>query len=159
MASRARIDGPGRVPADGSAPGTLTIAGDIDAPLTLTPADLKSFPRTKVALREDDTTSVYEGVLLDEILKRAGAPVGRELRGNATAAYVIASATDGYQVVFSLAELDPGFTANGVVVADTVDGMPLYPHQGPLRIVAPKDFRSARSIRGLERLDVVRLRK
>ena len=73
--------------------------------------------------------------------------LGTELRGNAIASYVVASATDGYQVVFSLAELDPGFTSNDIIVADTIDGKPLFAYQGPLRIVAPKDARAARSIR------------
>ena len=101
---------------------------------------------------------VYEGVLVGEMLKRAGAPLGSDLRGNAVATYVMASATDGYQVVFSLAELDHGFTGNDIIVADTIDGKPLFAYQGPLRIVAPKDSRGARSIRMLERLEVVRLR-
>jgi hypothetical protein len=61
--------------------------------------------------------------------------------------------------VFSLAELDPGFTSNDIIVADTIDGRPLFAYQGPLRIVAPKDARAARSIRMLQRLDVVRLKK
>jgi hypothetical protein len=43
---------------------------------------------------------------------------------------------DGYQVVFALAELDPAFTSNDIIVADTVDGRPLVDDQGPLRIVA-----------------------
>jgi len=102
---------------------------------------------------------VCEGVLVGEILKRAGVPLGTELRGNAIASYVVASATDGYQVVFSLAELDPGFTSNDIIVADTLDGKPLFAYQGPLRIVAPKDSRAARSIRMLQRLEVVRLKK
>jgi hypothetical protein len=50
-------------------------------------------------------------------------------------------------VVFSLAELDPGFTSNDIIVADTIDGKPLFEYQGPLRIVAPHDKRGARSIR------------
>ena len=41
------------------------------------------------------------------VLVRAGAPVGKNLRGNALATYVVAKAHDGYQVVYSLAELDP----------------------------------------------------
>jgi hypothetical protein len=93
------------------------------------------------------------------LLKRAGAPVGGELRGNAVASYVLASASDGYQVVFSLAELDPAFTGSEVIVADTIDGKPLFAYQGAFRIVAPKDTRGARSIRMLERLQVVRLKK
>ena len=87
---------------------------------------------------------------MGELLKRAGAPVGRDLSGKAVASYVRASAKDGYQVVFSLAELDPGFTANDIIVADTVDGKPLFDYQGPFRIVAPHDKRGARSIRMLQ---------
>ena len=137
----------------------LTVAGDVATPLSVTLEQLKAFPRTKVEIKEDGRTLVYEGVLVAEILKRAGAPLGTELRGTAIASYVVASATDGYQVVFSLAELDPGFTSNDIIVADTIDGKPLFAYQGPLRIVAPKDARATRSIRMLQRLEVVRLKK
>ena len=137
----------------------LSVAGDVGTPLSVTPEQLKAFPRTKVEVKEDGRTLVYEGVLVGEILKRAGVPLGTELRGNAIASYVVASATDGYQVVFSLAELDPGFTSNDIIVADTIDGKPLFAYQGPFRLVAPKDSRGARSVRMLERIEVVRLRK
>lgn len=137
----------------------LTVAGDVATPLSVTPEQLKTFPRTKVEVKEEGRTLVYEGVLVGEILKRAGATLGAELRGNAIASYVVASATDGYQVVFSLGELDPALTGNDIIVADTIDGKPLFAYQGPLRIVAPKDARGARSIRMLQRLEVVRLKK
>ena len=143
---------------DAAAP-TLRVTGDVSTPLSLAPSELKSLPRTRVEVKEDGRTLSYEGALVGEILKRAGAPLGAELRGNAVASYVVAFATDGYQVVFSLAELDPAFTSNDIIVADTIDGKPLFGYQGPFRIVAPKDSRGARSIRMLERLEVVRLRK
>ncbi len=138
---------------------TLVIAGDVTQALTITPADLKAMPRTMVAVSEEGRQISYEGVLVGELLKRAGAPVGRDLSGKAVATYVRASAKDGYQVVFSLAELDPAFTPNDIIVADTIDGKPLFDYQGPLRIVAPHDKRGARSIRMLQRLEVVRLVK
>jgi hypothetical protein len=138
---------------------SLSVAGDVATPLTVTLEQLKTWPRVRVEIDEDGRTVVYEGVLVGEILKRAGAPLGTALRGDAVATYVVAGAADGYQVVFSLAELDPDFTSNGIIVADTVDGKPLFAFQGPLRIVAPKDARAARSIRMLQRLDVVRLKK
>ena len=81
------------------------------------------------------------------------------MRGDAMATFVVASATDGYRVVFSLAEFDPALTGSEILVADTIDGTPLPVKQGPLRIVAPRDKRPARSVRMLERLDVVRLKK
>src|SRR5262245_33361070 len=133
---------PAAAPAAASA--ALTIGGDVAKPLTLTPADLKALPRTRVDIKEDDRTIGYEGVLVGEILKRAGAPLGGDLRGNAVASYVVASASDGYQVVFSLAELDPAFTANDIIVADTIDGKPLFAHQGPIRLVAPQRTRTGR---------------
>jgi hypothetical protein len=131
----------------------------VKTPLSLTLADLKAMPRTRLEVKDEGRTVVYEGVLVGEILKRAGSPVGPEMRGNAISSYVLASASDGYQVVFSLAELDPAFTSNDVIVADTIDGKPLFAYQGPLRIIAPKDARAARSVRMLQRLDVVRLKK
>src|SRR5262245_57129572 len=149
-----------QTPPSSSAAAALAVNGDVGATLSLTPSDLKSMPRTHVEVKEEDGhTSSYEGVLVGEILKRAGVPLGGQLRGDAVATYVVASATDGYQVVFSIGELDPGLTGNDIIVADTVDGKPLFEYQGPLRIVAPKDTRGARSVRMLTRLEVVRLKK
>jgi DMSO/TMAO reductase YedYZ molybdopterin-dependent catalytic subunit len=139
--------------------GTLTVAGDVSSPLKISPADLKTMPRTSVTVMAEGRETRYEGVLVGELLKRAGAPLGRELSGGALATYVVASASDGYQAVFSLAELDPAFTSNDIIIADTTDGKPLLENQGPLRIVAPHDKRLARSVRMLQRLEIVRLRK
>jgi DMSO/TMAO reductase YedYZ molybdopterin-dependent catalytic subunit len=140
-------------------PAPLTIAGDVSKPLTVTPADLKTYPRTAVTIQDEGRAVTYEGVLLGELLSRAGAPLGAELRGHNVAAYVLAKARDGYQVVFSLAEVDPAFTGSQIIVADSADGKPLFDYQGPLRIVAPGDKRGARSIRMLERIELVRVPK
>ncbi len=148
------------VQATAAASGTLKVTGDVRTPLSLSPEELKAMPRKRVEVKDEDGHTVaYEGVLVGEILKRAGARLGPDMRGNAVATYVVASASDGYQVVFSLAELDPVFTGSEVIVADTIDGKPLFAYQGPLRIVAPRDTRPARSIRMLERLEVVQLKK
>jgi DMSO/TMAO reductase YedYZ molybdopterin-dependent catalytic subunit len=45
------------------------------------------------------------------------------------------------------------------MLADKVNGKPLPETQGPLRIVAPHDKKPARSLRMLQRIDVVSLRK
>lgn len=139
---------------------TLSVAGDVRTPVSITPAELKAMTRTSVEVKDEDGRIVkYEGVLVGELLKRAGATLGGDMRGNAMTTYVLASANDGYQVLFSLAELDPAFTSSDIIVADTIDGKPLFAYQGPFRIVCPKDARPARSIRMLQRLDVVRLKK
>jgi DMSO/TMAO reductase YedYZ molybdopterin-dependent catalytic subunit len=140
--------------------GTLVLAGDAPQPATWKVAELKTLPRTSVtATQEDGRKLMYEGVLVGELLKRAGAITGAEPRGAALTTYVLAVANDGYQVLFSLSELDSAFSGHEIIVADTVDGKPLADSQGPLRIVPPRDTRGARSVRMVERLEVVRLRK
>ena len=116
----------------GGAQAALSVGGDVPHPLSLTPADIKAMPRTTVTVTEEGREVKYEGVLVGEILKRAEAPIGRDLTGQAVATYVLAKAKDGYQVVFSLPELDPAFTSNDIIVADTIDGNPLFDYQGPL---------------------------
>jgi DMSO/TMAO reductase YedYZ molybdopterin-dependent catalytic subunit len=138
----------------------LTIAGDVSSPLTLTKADLAAMPRTSVTVKgENDEETTYEGVLLYDILKKAGAPLGKQLMGKALASYVLAEARDGYQVVYTLTEMDPSFTSNKIIVADTINGKPLFAYQGPLRLVVPGEKKGARSIRMLEKITIVRLRK
>ena len=138
---------------------TLAIAGDVPHPLMLSEADLQSLPRVTVTFTDHGTTTTYDGVLVSELLKRAGAPLGSDLRGAALATYVLAGAKDGYQVVFSLGELDPDLSRSRIIVADRADGKPIDDGHGPFRIVSPQDTRGARSIRMLQRLEVVRLRK
>jgi len=140
----------------------LSIAGDVAKPLTLTKTDLAAMPRTTVTVKaegEEGVESKYEGVLLYDILKQAGAPLDKQLTGKALATYLLAEARDGYQVVYALADLDPNFGANKILVADTVNGKPLFDYQGPFRLVVPGDKKGARSIRMLEKISVVRLRK
>jgi DMSO/TMAO reductase YedYZ molybdopterin-dependent catalytic subunit len=140
--------------------GTLVVVADPAKPMTLKPAELATMPRKTVTVKQQDGRAViYEGVLVADLLMRAGAPLGKELRGGAVASYVVASATDGYRVVFSLAELDPDSTGSEIMVVDRINGQPLLADQGPIRMIAPHDLAGARSIRMLERIEVVRLPK
>jgi DMSO/TMAO reductase YedYZ molybdopterin-dependent catalytic subunit len=129
----------------------LRITGKLSIPLTLSVADLKKMPRKtlKVLNPHEKRDEVYEGVPLQELLRRAGVPQGDSLRGAAMATYVLAKAADGYRVVFSLAELDSDFVDAEVIVADTKDGAPLGPKQGPLKIVAPHEKRPARMLKSI----------
>jgi hypothetical protein len=141
-------------------PAVLHVTGDVPAPIELKAEDLAGMPREMVSLHEEDGSNVqYEGVLLREILTRAGAPLGKGLRGKALATYVLAKARDGYAVVFSLGEMDATFGNESILVADKRDGKPLFEYQGPFRLVCPNDKAGARSVRMLESLEVVRLKK
>jgi hypothetical protein len=112
--------GPRAFVLSGSTSAKLTIKGDVEKPLALTLDDLRRLPRktVKVMNPHDKKEETYEGVLLTELLKRAGVPQGAELRGAAMATYVQADAADGYRVIFSLAELDTDFQDSDVIVAD-----------------------------------------
>jgi DMSO/TMAO reductase YedYZ molybdopterin-dependent catalytic subunit len=140
-------------------PVELKIGGDVATPLTLSLADLKKMPRKtlSVVMPHDEKAATYEGVLVSDLLRQAGATQGEKLRGPAMATYVLMEAADGYRVIFSLAELDPAILDSNVIVADTVDGAPLTVAQGPLRIVAPNDKRPARWIRMLKSITVVKV--
>jgi len=125
---------------------SLAVKGDVESPVTLKAEDLASMPREKV--------NEYEGVLLRDVLKKAGAPMDGKLRGSALTTYVLAQAKDGYQVIFSLGELDTAFGNEKILVADRQNGNPI-----PLRVVCADDKAGARSVKMLETLEVVRLKK
>jgi DMSO/TMAO reductase YedYZ molybdopterin-dependent catalytic subunit len=149
---------PGEVSAESpSSSAELRITGAVATPLVLTVADLKKMPRKTLSVvnPHDKKKETYEGVLVEDLLARAGVPQGEKLRGTSMATYVVAEAADGYRVVFSLAELDSGILESEVIVADTLDGAPLSPQQGPFRLVAPHEKRPARWVRMLNSIAVV----
>ena len=127
------------------------------APLVLTIDDLKKMPRKTLVVTNphDKKQETYEGVPLEEILRRAGVPQGEKLRGSVMASYVVAEAEDGYRVVFSLAELDSGILDSEILVADTMDHAALPAKVGPFRLVAPHEKRPARWVRMLKSLTIV----
>jgi DMSO/TMAO reductase YedYZ molybdopterin-dependent catalytic subunit len=135
----------------------LKLDGAVRTPLALTIEDLKKMPRKTVSVTNphDQRTDNYEGVLVEDLLKKAGVPQGEDLRGPSLASYLVFEAEDGYRVVFSIAELDSGIVDSGVIVADTLDGAALPGKQGPFRLVAPHEKRAARWVRMLKSITVV----
>jgi DMSO/TMAO reductase YedYZ molybdopterin-dependent catalytic subunit len=136
---------------------TLVVRGAVKQELKLSAADLKAMARVHVTAKDHDGAAHdYEGVALQTVLAKAGAPQGGDLRGKSMSLTVLAEASDGYSAVFSLAELDEDFAHEQVIVADLVDGKPLAPGQGPLRLVVPGDKRQGRWVRLLQSITVVR---
>jgi hypothetical protein len=122
---------------------------------TLTAAQLAKAPRVTVNVRDHDTPATFEGVAVATVLSSAGIQLGDKLRGPRLTEALLAEASDGYQVVFALAELDPAFATREIILADTRDGKPLDAKGGPFRIVAPGDKRPARWIRQVTVLKVI----
>ena len=148
-----------RPPKPSSGPSDFKIAGAVTTPLDLTAADLKAMPRKtlKVDNAHSKKTEVYEGVLVEDLLKKAGIAQGEAMRGQAMATYVLADAADDYRVVFALAEFNSSFMDSEIIVADTMDGAPIPGALGPFRLVAPHEKRPARWVEMLKSLTVVRV--
>ena len=127
---------------------TVTVTG-LDGQLKMvSAADLASMPRVKVDLKREDGGVVhYEGVSLAQLLQGVGAPSGHTLRGPEMADIVVVSAKDGYRVALALTDVDPGFGARAIVLADKANGAALPAADGPFRLVVEGDGRPARSAR------------
>lgn len=128
-------------------------------PVTISAADLAKLPRHTAVLDNHGKQIGYEGVLLHDVLAQGGIDFGTELRGKQLSTYVAALASDGYEVVYALAEFDPTVMDSGIIVADKREGQPLAANEGPLRIIAPHDKRPTRSLKSLQEIDVVQLKK
>ena len=146
-------------PKPSTGPPDFKIGGAVSMPLDLTAADLKAMPRK--TLRVDNAhskkTEVYEGVLVEDLLQKAGVPQGEQLRGQSMATYVIVEAADNYRVLFSLEEFNSSFMDSEIIVADTMDGGPIPGALGPFRLVAPHEKRPARWVEMVKSLTVVRV--
>lgn len=138
----------------------LRAAGDAGQTASFTPADLAVLPRETVsaAPTHDAAPLRYEGARLIDVLRAVGAPLGPRLHGKPVMDVVVATGSDGYRAVFSLAETDPANHAGArIIVADRVDGATLDAKEGPLRLVVDGDLRPARSVHNLVRIEVRRL--
>ncbi|MBX7219822.1 MAG: molybdopterin-dependent oxidoreductase [Blastocatellia bacterium] len=135
----------------------LTIEGNGIKPVTLTAASLAGFKRQTVKVSDHGTPAEFEGVLLYDILKQAGAPLGESFRGKNAAVFVAIEAMDGYRTVFALPELDPMFTDRTIIMADKRDGKSLSEKEGPLRIVVPDEKRAARWVRQVTKIRILNL--
>ena len=133
---------------------SVALTGLAGQRLDLSAEAVAALPRAAIAFDVHGVAHVYEGPLLIDVLKVVGAPTGKDLRGPALAIVVLATARDGYQVAYSLAEADPGTRPNRIILADRADGAPLDAQTGPFQIVVEGDLRPARSIQQVTRLSL-----
>lgn len=133
----------------------FTVSGAVNKPLTVDLAALQALPVT----RQTMNGSVYTGVSLWTLLAQTagGIKPGVASGKNPTIAmYVVATGSDGYRAVLSLAEIDPDFGNKAVLVAYSIDGKPLD-RSGVARLVVPGDVKAARSVSNLAAIEVVAL--
>jgi hypothetical protein len=135
---------------------SVKISGEVTTPMSITEADLQKFKQTTVIRKDrDGKDHTYSGVVLADILQKAGVTLGPELKGENLTKYLLVDASDGYQVVFALPELDKAYTDRTIILADQVDGKLLAPGDGPFRIIVQDEKKPARCIKQVTGLRIV----
>lgn len=124
----------------------VKIEGEVLKPLSISLSDFAKLKHVEASTKNrEGVVQQYSGVPIFDLLQQAGVTVGKELKGENLTKYLLVRSSDGYEVVFSLAELDPSFTNRVVILADTKDGKPLADGVGPFRLVVPDENKPARS--------------
>lgn len=138
-------------------PPTLDVVDPDGFVTTLTAAEFAGLPSSSVSLSgKNGEVSRWDGVALIEILNHLGVPEGKALRGPALRRLVRVVGADGYQVLFTLAELDRSFGDASVVLADRQNGHPLA-GDGPYRLVVYHDRLADRWVRNVRRVELIDL--
>ena len=134
---------------------TVRVTGKVERPLVVSEAELQSFPRKHLTVTDEKGAQViYDGVPVAELLRRAGTPLGKQLKGVQMRLFVVVGASDGYQAVFALPEFDPDFTDRAIILADRKNGKAMQSPEGPFRLIVEGEKRHARWVREVTMLDV-----
>jgi hypothetical protein len=140
----------------------LAVGGDLPRQGTLGLADLQGLSPEAVEVPGKPRA---RGVRLDRILTHFGfepGSMGKDVPVRDKRAgwrkVVRATASDGFEAVFSCAELAAGMGPTRAYVVFEIDGKPVPADSGPLKLVVPTDKEPSRSVRQLVRLEVVDLR-
>lgn len=142
----------------------LTVTGMVETPLTLKVADLRQLPPAnggEIAVTRHngdkaETITSYKGVRLRDILDKAvlDAPGHNDVKKLA----IIATATDGYAVVFSWGELYNSPAGEGVIVYYEKNGKALDDNDGEIALISAKDIRTGpRHVKWLNGIEVRKL--
>lgn len=135
----------------------LTVTSPAGGRVEFSAAQVAALPRDSAIGTSHGATSRFQGTSLRDVLVAAKVGPLDSLRGRALRRAIVATAADGYVVVFSAAELDRSLGARPVLVADRENGAALPPADGPLRLVVPTDGRPARWVRQLRSLTILDL--
>ena len=122
--------------------------------LVLTPQSLAALPLVEqdVTFRTSKgvSTAHYKGPLLWDVVKASKALDGLD-HNKELAKTLMVTASDGYQIAFSIGEIAPEFGNAMILVALETDGQPL---KDGLRIVAQGDKRGARAVHDIVKIEL-----
>lgn len=147
-------------------PEQISIAGDLPRTGHLSQEDLEKLGPVDIEFTLKEGTHTFRGVPVDKVLEHFGFDKGPETpetppreKRTGWRKVLVASAPDGFQAVFSCAEVVQSMGATKAYLAWKMDGKDLPTDAGPFRLVVPSDQERARSIYRLNRIDVVDMQK
>jgi DMSO/TMAO reductase YedYZ molybdopterin-dependent catalytic subunit len=139
----------------------IRVGGNVERVLVLSVEDLQRIPvqhleeRRIVGAPGNGTESLrrFTGCRLRDVLDAA--VLTERTRRDLRRSYVVAAASDGYEVVFSWGELYNSPAGDGVLVVYAIDGAPLPDGEGRIALVSLNDTRPGpRHVKWLARIDV-----
>ena len=144
-----------------SATPTVRVDGALPSPGALGQADFEKLGATTSTWNNRGESHQVKGIRVDKVLAHLGftpgpmgkaVPVAQKVKGFRQV--LVATARDGFQAVFSCAEVTEGMGQTVALIVWEVDGKPLGPDVGPFRLVVLTDGMPSRSVRQLEGLRV-----
>ncbi len=127
--------------------------------ITLSLAELQAMPQVTVSVfnAHSKQNETYTGPLVADVLAKTSVTLSEKTQHEVLDSYVLASGTDGYFVVFSGAELQPGLHKAQAIIAIAQAGQPLA-RNGAFQLIDSLDVKPARWVRNLNALAMVPVR-
>ena len=136
---------------------SLTLTNDENKTITLSANDIAAMPHITIDIKaHDGNMHSYSGVVLMNLLQKAGVKMGDSAKKNVSSSYVLITATDTYKAVYALSEVDTLQSNKTIILADKTDGKPLPQNALPYQIIATGEKIHARMIRQVVSIEVKR---
>jgi len=137
---------------------TFEVMGLVELPRRLAVADLTTLNVESIEATFDlegaNQAHHYTGVRLWDVLALTKPIIDPDRNGDGPRKFVVLTANDGYEVVISLGEVDPQFGGRAYLLAWEEDGAALTGDKGPVELVTLGDTTGARSIWGIDTIEV-----
>jgi len=128
----------------------FSVTGAVTSSMSFDLGALQSLP----VITETVGGHTYTGVSFWDLLSSTvGIDLNPAVKNDVLGKYVVATGSDGYQSLFSLGELNPGFGNQPDLIAYEVDGTSLGAN-GFARLVVPNDVKAGRWVSNLVKLEV-----
>lgn len=132
------------------------LSGSVTHPKTFTPTSLSQYRTSQMTVSYFSgsaglVTKTYIGVPLYDLINEAGVVIDPTHKNDILRKYLVINATDCYQVIVALAEIQPSFGGQQALVAfETVDEtgaeVPLDDTEGAIKLVMPGDKAGGRNV-------------